>query len=81
MVESIGDIICSLDELLLVAAERWRTPLTQQELARISGLSRSTINELLPRRVHARSLGGRCGGDGAYPIPGACCAPHHRRAL
>jgi DNA-binding Xre family transcriptional regulator len=57
-VESIGDVICGLDELLLVAAERWRTRLTQQDLARISGLSRSTINELLPRRVWAHALGG-----------------------
>ena len=68
--ESIGDIICSLDELLLVAAERWRTPLTQQELARISGLSRSTINELLPRRVHARSLGGAAAETEHIPYQG-----------
>jgi len=46
--DGTGDIICSLDELLLVAAEHWRTPLTQQDLARMSSLSRSTINELLP---------------------------------
>ncbi len=56
--DGTGDIICGLDELLLVAAERWRTPLTQQDVARMSGLSRSTINELLPRRVQERALGG-----------------------
>jgi len=56
--DGTGDIICGLDELLLVAAERWRTPLTQQDVARMSGLSRSTINELLSRRVQERALGG-----------------------
>jgi len=69
-VESIGDIICSLDELLLVAAERWRTSLTQQELARISGLSRSTINELLPRRVQAHALGGAAAETEIIPYRG-----------
>lgn len=68
--ESIGDVICGLDELLLVAAERWRTPLTQQELARISGLSRSTINELLPRRVQAHALGGAAAETELVPYQG-----------
>jgi DNA-binding Xre family transcriptional regulator len=69
-VESIGDIICGLDDLLLVAAERWRTPLRQQDLARISGLSRSTINELLPRRIQARALGGAAAETEMTPYQG-----------
>lgn len=68
--DGTGDIICSLDELLLVAAERWRTPLTQQDLARMSGLSRSTINELLPRRIQERALGGAAAETELIPFQG-----------
>ena len=53
-----GVVLCSLDDLLLIAAERWRVPLTQHELARLSGLSRSTINALLPRQVQTPAAGG-----------------------
>lgn len=68
--DGTGDIICSLDELLLVAAEHWRTPLTQQDLARMSSLSRSTINELLPRRVQERALGGAAAETELVPFQG-----------
>lgn len=49
-----GDIVCALDELLLIAAERWRIPFSRSWLRRVSGLSLTTINGLMPDSASGR---------------------------
>jgi DNA-binding Xre family transcriptional regulator len=46
-----GEIVCALDELLLIAGERWRQPVSQHSLARACGLTPTTINRLTPFRT------------------------------
>jgi DNA-binding Xre family transcriptional regulator len=49
-----GEIVCALDELLLIAGERWRRPFSQHALARASGVTPTTINRLTPFRTPVR---------------------------
>jgi len=49
-----GDIVCALDELLLIAAERWRMPFSRSWLRRVSGLSLTTINGLMSDSASGR---------------------------
>ena len=54
-VEAHGEVVCALDELLLIAVERWRTPFSQHALARACGLTHTTINRLTPLRAQAHT--------------------------
>src|SRR5688572_74869 len=62
-----GEVICALDELLLIAAERWRRPFSQHALARACGVSHLTINRLTPFRTPLRTHGGAQGSAREQP--------------
>jgi DNA-binding Xre family transcriptional regulator len=59
-----GTISCTIPDLLLIAQFRWRLRLSQQQLARETGLSITTVNGLATgkhQRVALTTLGTLCG--------------------
>jgi|GEM_PF-4539457 putative transcriptional regulator len=80
-----GTILCTIPDLLLIAQCRWRVRLSQQRLARDTGLSITTVNGLATgkhQQVGVATLGTICGYFGCqvgellrYCPPGMSLSP------